>query len=300
VATEQLHARSARLDELSTLDAVRLFAEDHAIVARAAADAAPALAAFIDDLALRVSEGGRLFYVGAGTSGRLGVLDASECPPTFQSSPDQVIGIIAGGDAALRTSSEGAEDDRNGAHEELRRRALGAADTLVGIAAGGTTPYVLGAFPLARSLGALTALITSSPPAPGSCDAEHLILLATGSEVLTGSTRLKAASAAKLALNVISTLLFVRLGKVYGQHMVDLRASNAKLMDRATRTIRHFLPGMDAPSALTLLHAAGGQVKIAIVMARRGVDRAQAAALLAASGGMLRKVIDEITTSPSR
>jgi N-acetylmuramic acid 6-phosphate etherase len=219
------------------------------------------------------------------------VLDASECPPTFQSRPEQVIGVIAGGDAALRRSSEAREDDARGAADALDELRLTDRDTVVGIAAGGTTPYVLGAIELAGAAGALTALLTCVRPrcAPDGC--EHLIVLETGPELLTGSTRLKAGSATKLALNVISTTMFVQLGKVYSNLMVDLKATNAKLTDRAIRLLIELCPPLSRQQAAALLDRAGGSVKIAVVMQRLGVDAPTARRRLEAHGGRLRSVL---------
>ncbi len=278
------------LDMLDTAGCVQLIIEDHLAVPEAVAAAAPALTAFIDALVERVRAGGRLIYVGAGTSGRLGVLDAAECPPTFQSDPGQVLGLIAGGDAALRRSSEAREDDPHGAAPALAELAVGRLDTVVAIAAGGTTPFVLGAVDLAGQAGAHTALLTCTPSASATaCD--HLIVLDTGPELLTGSTRLKAGSATKLALNIISTTLFVRLGKVYSNLMVDMRATNTKLADRAIRILCELKPQLTREAASSVLDDAGGELKAAIVMARLGVDLAAARAKLAEHGEQLRPIL---------
>jgi N-acetylmuramic acid 6-phosphate etherase len=290
VRTEHRHERSMDLDMLDTAGCVKLLIEDHLAVPEAVAAAEPFLTSFIDDLVERVRAGGRLIYVGAGTSGRLGVLDAAECPPTFQSDPDQVLGLIAGGDAALRRSSEAREDDPQGASPALAALGLGTRDTVVAIAAGGTTPYVLGAVELAAQAGAMTALLTCTPTTTvTSCD--HLIVLDTGPELLTGSTRLKAGSATKLALNIISTTLFVRLGKVYSNLMVDMRATNTKLADRAIRILCELKPELTREAASGVLHDAGGELKAAIVMARLGVDLAAARAKLAEHGERLRPIL---------
>ena len=289
--TEHRHELSADLDTLDTAACVRLIIDDHRAVPDAVAGAVEALAAFIDALAVRIRAGGRLMYVGAGTSGRLGVLDASECPPTFQSDPGQVLGVIAGGDAALRRSSEATEDDPRGARSSLAELGVGSTDTVVAIAAGGTTPYVLGAMVIAREAGAMTALVTCVAPSrpPAACD--HLIVLDTGPEVLTGSTRLKAGSATKLALNTISTTLFVRLGKVYGNLMVDLRATNAKLADRAIRILCELTPGLTREQATVALGNADGDLKAAVVMQRLEVDLPTALARLAEHDGRLRPIL---------
>ncbi|MFO0874574.1 MAG: N-acetylmuramic acid 6-phosphate etherase [Phycisphaerales bacterium] len=292
VATERRHPRSLALDTLDTPAIVALMVDDHRRVLDAVLAATEELASFIDDLVPRVRAGGRLVYIGAGTSGRLGVLDASECPPTFQSDPAQVVGIVAGGDAALRRSSEGAEDDPRGADAELARLAVGPGDTLLGIAAGGTTPYVLGALGFARGRGAATALLTCAPhaawePAAAlACD--RVIVMDTGPEILTGSTRLKAGTATKLALNIVTTALFTRLGKVHENLMVDLRATNAKLLDRAIRTLCALRPGLSRAAAATALAEAGGSVKVAAVMLAKGCSSADARTRLDRAAGRLR------------
>ncbi len=299
VLTERRNPQSTALDALPTIECVKLIIEDHRGVADAVTAAAGPLADLIDRLVERLRDGGRLIYIGAGTSGRLGVLDAAECPPTFQVDPAQVVGVIAGGDRALRRSSEAKEDDPQGAAPALAELGLAQRDTVIGIAAGGTTPYVLGAIRLAKAAGALTALLTSAPPRPAPAGCDHLIVLVTGPEVLTGSTRLKAGSATKLALNIISTTAFVRLGKVYSNLMVDLRATNAKLTDRAIRILIELCPPLTRPEAAGLLARADGDLKTAIVMGRLDLDRDGAAALLEGHGGMLRAAL-EGESAPAR
>jgi N-acetylmuramic acid 6-phosphate etherase len=263
VRTEHRNPGSMHLDTLDAGAIAALMADDHRAATDAVAAAAPAIGALVESMVPKFHEGGRLVYFGAGTSGRLGVLDASECPPTFMSDPGQVVGIIAGGDSALRRSSEGREDEWDGARAEIERLDIGPRDTVVGIAAGGTTPYPLGALRIAKERGAATAFISCVPMArPADCD--HLIVLDTGPEVLTGSTRLKAGSATKLALNCITTALFTRLGKVRGNLMVDLAATNDKLVDRAIRTVRQFDPSLTREQAWALLEANGRSVKRAI------------------------------------
>jgi len=263
VRTEHRNPGSMHLDTLDAGAIAALMADDHRAVTDAVAAAAPAIGALVEGMVPKFHAGGRLVYFGAGTSGRLGVLDASECPPTFMSDPGQVVGIIAGGDSALRRSSEGREDEWDGARAEIERLDIGPRDTVVGIAAGGTTPYPLGALRIAKERGAATAFISCVPMArPADCD--HLIVLDTGPEVLTGSTRLKAGSATKLALNCITTALFTRLGKVRGNLMVDLAATNDKLVDRAIRTVRQFDPSLTREQAWALLEANGRSVKRAI------------------------------------
>jgi N-acetylmuramic acid 6-phosphate etherase len=287
VGTERRHPHSTDFDSLDVRAAVDAMVEDHAQVMRAVAGASAAIAAFVDALVPRMRDGGRLIYVGAGTSGRLGVLDASECPPTFRSDPSQVVGIIAGGDSALRRSSEGREDEPDGSREELERLAVGPRDTLLGIAAGGTTPYVLGAIRIAHDRGAATGLLTCAPrDVPPGCDA--LITVDTGPEIVTGSTRLKAGSATKLALNIITSVAFTQLGKVHGNLMVDLAATNDKLVDRAVRVMREIAPELTREQAFALLRDAGGHVKVALVMHARGCSAADARERVDASGGSLR------------
>jgi N-acetylmuramic acid 6-phosphate etherase len=291
VGTEQRHPGSMEFDALSVQGCIEVLAGDQQQAVAAVLAAAPALAAFVGDLIPRMMSGGRLLYAGAGTSGRLGVLDASECPPTFRSRPDQVIGVIAGGDSALRTSSERMEDDPRGIAAEFDRLAIGARDAVVGIAAGGTTPYPRGAVTMAKERGALTAFLTCAPcEAPRGCD--HLLLVDTGPEVITGSTRLKAGTATKLALNCITTTLFTKLGKVHGNLMVDLAATNDKLVDRAVRIMRTLHPGLSREQGAALLEAAGGSLKVALVMHALGVDRAEAQARLDAGQGVLRAAIE--------
>jgi len=271
--TEQRNPRTANLHTLTVAEIVTLMNREDEAVANAVAHALPDIAAFIRETeAFFVPEPparedpamypGRLIYLGAGTSGRLGVLDASEAPPTFHVPHGRIVGIIAGGDAALRRSSEGAEDDPSGAADELGRLNLSIADAVVGIAAGGTTPYVLGALRIAKGYGARTALITCARvPRPPACD--HLIVLPTGPEVIAGSTRMKAGSATKMALNIISTALMIRAGRVRGNLMIDLRATNDKLRDRAARIIAT-VTGLPRDQALAALDASGGSARAAI------------------------------------
>ena len=292
VLTEQRHPRSTTLDAREVRGIVDLMIDDHNAVTQAVRGGTPALTAFIEELVERMHHAGRLIYVGAGTSGRLGVLDASECPPTFQSDPAQVVGLIAGGDSALRQSSEGKEDDPDGARCDLEGLKLHEQDTVLGIAAGGTTPYVLGALRLAKSHGAMTGLLTCAPPTSMPEDCDHLIVLRTGPEILTGSTRLKAGSATKLALNIITTAVFVRLGKAYSNLMVDLRATNQKLTDRAIRILMQVCSNLTREQAAEMLNNAGGGLKAAIVMQRLGVSHDAAEALLNAHQGRLRAALD--------
>lgn len=284
--TERRLAASMRLDALDTREIVDLINAQDATVAEAVARAGDAIAGFVDAALAGLRRGGRLIYVGAGTSGRLGVLDASECPPTFQTPPGMVIGMIAGGDAALRRSSESREDEHDGAHGELDALGVGADDAVLGIAAGGTTPYVRGAVEFAAARSAVTGMLVCAPvEAPKGCG--HLIVVETGPEVVTGSTRMKAGTATKMVLNTISTALMVRLGKVHENLMVDLRATNAKLRDRAVRMICE-IAGVDRNVAIGLLDGADGELKSAIVMHARGCGLDAARAMLASQGGSLR------------
>lgn len=290
VPTEGVHPRSEGLDTLPTADLLALMSDEDERAARSVRAETPRIGQLVDAIAPRFRDGGRLIYAGAGTSGRLGVLDASECPPTFLVDPSRVVGIIAGGDRALRRSSESLEDEPDGVQPELDRLDVGRLDTVVGLTAGGTTPYALGAVRIARSRGALTALVTCGRrPEPGLAD--HVIHLETGPEILAGSTRLKAGTATKLALNMISTALMVRLGKVHDGLMVDVSATNDKLRDRAARIVMRLVGG-SRDDAFKLLEAAGGRVKTAVAMGSRGLSRADAEARLEASGGSLRAALE--------
>lgn len=288
--TEQANPASEALDQLSTPELVALFCENDREPQRAVAAAADALAAAVDAIAGRLRSGGRLFYLGAGTSGRLGVLDAAECPPTFCSAPELVQGVLAGGAPALLRSSEGLEDLREAGVADLAERGFGPTDALVGIAAGGTTPYVLGGLEHAQSIGALAIALACVPAeqAPMPCSID--IRLLTGPELLTGSTRLKAGTATKMALNILSTGVMVRLGKVHGNRMVDVAVTNAKLEDRALRILTD-LAGVDRARGAALLEASGGSVKLALLMALTGLEADAAKAHLQAQGPSLRAAL---------
>ena len=288
--TEQSNQRSSRLDQLDTLELVALFADEDRRPQEAVAAAAPDLAQAVDAVSERLRAGGRLFYLGAGTSGRLGVLDAAECPPTFCSDPEQVQGVLAGGSAALLRSSEGLEDVEAAGRADLEERGFCSKDCLVGIAAGGTTPYVRGGLAFATSIGALAIAMACVPTeqAPLPCDID--IRLLTGPELLTGSTRMKAGTATKLALNTLSTAVMVKLGKVYGNRMVDVAASNSKLVDRSLRILRD-LAGVERDRGLTLLEDAGGSVKLALLMASADLPVDQACALLQQHDQQLRSAL---------
>jgi N-acetylmuramic acid 6-phosphate etherase len=287
--TEQRHPASERLDELATRDLIQTIHDADAAIPAALAPELDAIARAVDAIAARFDLGGRLFYLGAGTSGRLGVLDASECPPTFNVSPDLVQGVIAGGDYALRHAVEGAEDDPAQGIADLQQRGFQAHDTLVGIAASGRTPYVLGAVAWARQLGALTVGLSCVPASPLALAAEIPITPAVGPEIVTGSTRMRAGTATKLVLNMLSTGVMVRRGLVYGNLMVNVQPTNSKLRDRAVRIVAD-LTGLDHPAAAKLL-ATAHSPKPAILMHFHGVTREQAEARLQAAGGNLRQAL---------
>jgi N-acetylmuramic acid 6-phosphate etherase len=294
--TELANPASQTLDQLSTEALVDLFCREDLEPQRAVQRAAPQLAEAIEAIAGRLLRGGRLFSLGAGTSGRLGVLDAAECPPTFCSPPELVQGVLAGGAPALLRSSEGLEDREEQGVADLRERGFGPDDALVGIAAGGTTPYVCGALQYAQSLGALAIAMACVPreQAPMPCAID--IRLLTGPELLTGSTRLKAGTATKMALNILSTGVRVRLGKVYGNRMVDVSVSNAKLEDRALRILAD-LAGVERSRGRALLEDSGGSVKCALLMAASGLDAPAAEAALELHGRSLRATLEAMHLS---
>lgn len=287
--TEARNPATEHLDELPTLDMLRVINDEDAKVAAAVAATLPQIAQAVDAIAESFEHGGRLFYIGAGTSGRLGVLDASECPPTFSVPPTLVQGIIAGGDSALRKSSESSEDSPEQGAEDLAAHGFTAQDTLVGIAASGRTPYVIGAMSHSKSLGALTIALTCVPNSEMAAIADISIAAVTGPEVLTGSTRLKAGTATKLVLNMLSTGVMIRTGAIYGNLMVNVQPTNAKLVDRAHRIIMA-ATGVDQPTAARLLDAAGS-VKTAIAMQKLSLDRTTAEAKLAAAKGSLGRIL---------
>ena len=298
--TEQRNPRTADIDLASPLEIVDLLAAEDRTVPEVVAGQRKQIAELIACAESVFRASGRLFYVGAGTSGRLGVLDASECPPTYGTDPEMVQGIIAGGSAALTRSQEGAEDRVESAAEDLEAHGVRTGDLVIGIAASGTTPYVRHALAYARSVGAHTGLVACSPPPDETrALADVVVLPITGPEVVTGSTRMKAGTATKLVLNMITTGAMIRLGKTYGNLMVDLRASNAKLRDRSERILMEVC-GVDRDGARTLLRDAGGLVKTAIVMSLLGVDRAGAEAALAEAGGVVRRATDRPPPSIGR
>ena len=288
--TESRSPRSAGIDSKSPLEIVEIMNAEDAGVAAAVRATLPQVAAAVEMIAARLRAGGRLFYIGAGTSGRMGVLDAVECVPTFGVSPELVQGVLAGGEGALVHSVEGAEDRAEMGRADLEARGLTAGDAVVGIAASGRTPYVVGALDYARAVGAGTASIACTTPAPVLDAAAIPIAALVGPEVITGSTRLKAGTAQKMILNMISTATMIQLGKVYDNLMVDVRVSNQKLTDRARRIVME-VTGISAEAADALLAQSDYEARTAIVMAKRGVDAAAARALLAEAGGHLRAVI---------
>ncbi len=279
LTTEQSNPRSTELDVLSTSDLVHLFIEEDRKPQQALEGASEALAEAVDAVALRLSQGGRLFYIGAGTSGRLGVLDAAECPPTFCSPPELVQGVLAGGAPALLRSSEGLEDLESAGVDDLKQHQFGKNDCLVGIAAGGTTPYVRGALQFAKDINALAIAMACVPTEQVPMPCHINIRLITGPELLTGSTRLKAGTATKMALNIISTGVMVKLGKVYGNRMVDVAASNSKLVDRSLRILSDLI-GLSREKGLPLLRQAHGSVKCALLMAAGSMELREAQTLL--------------------
>lgn len=291
--TEQFHPGAERLDALSVADAFDLMNAEDARIASAVAAAKAEIVAGVELIAAALRAGGRLIYVGAGTSGRLGVLDAAECPPTFLSDPRSVVGVIAGGDAALRSAVEHAEDDGDAGAGEMDRLGIGGGDVVCGITSGGTTRYVHGALRRARERGARTMFLACVPREQAPDDADVSIRVLTGPEVLVGSTRLKAGLATKMVLNLLSTLSMTRLGKVYGNLMVDVNARGcAKLTDRAIRiTMR--ATALSRQAADALLVRADWHVKTAIVMQRLGVEPAGARARLDAARGSVRQALGE-------
>jgi N-acetylmuramic acid 6-phosphate etherase len=289
--TEQRLPESMRLDQLSIEDALAVMNSQDAVAVKAVASQRKEIARAVKYVAAALKAGGRLIYVGAGTSGRLGVLDASECPPTFGVDPLLVQGIIAGGDGAMFRSKEGAEDSIEDGAAAMDEKKVGEKDVVMGIAAGGTTPFVRGALDRAKQLGARTIFLCCVKKTSAEARADLVIRPLTGPEVLTGSTRLKAGTATKLVLNQITTLAMVRMGKVYENLMVDLKATNSKLRDRAARIVAE-LTGLPRDEAIALLESTGGEVKTAIVMHTRKLDALKARKILSVHEGDLRAAIE--------
>lgn len=294
LVTERRNPRSEDLDCKSVGEILALINDEDATVANAVHAALPQIAAFVEGVVRSFRAGGRLIYVGAGTSGRLGVLDAAECPPTFSVDPELVRGIIAGGAEALTRSVEGAEDNPADGRDALISLGPTNRDSVLGIAAGGTTPYVHGALAYAREVGAFTGFLLCIASDGYDEIADVLIPVVVGPEVVTGSTRMKAGTATKLVLNMITTTAMVQINKTYGNIMVDLKALNDKLWDRGSRIVSE-IAGLPYEDALQLLQEAGGEVKTALVMAQTGRDARESARLLAEADGALRKLLEKAT-----
>lgn len=291
--TETRNPRSLYIDRISTRDAVKIFIQEDMAIHKAIEACQANIAKAVDFAYSSLAKGGRLIYIGAGTSGRLGVLDASECPPTFGVPNNMVIGIIAGGDKALRDAIEGAEDEKEGGKRDLEKVNLTQEDTVVGITASGTTPYVVGGLEYAKNLGAKTILLCCNPYGE-LFDADVLIDVAVGPEVIAGSTRLKSGTACKMILNMISSIAMIKLGKVYENLMVDVKATNNKLKKRALKIVMEAgrVPNYEAEAKLV---DAEDNLKIAIVMARLGVDAEKAHLLLKQANGYLYKALGEVS-----
>ncbi len=291
--TESENNATRDIDKVSTFDALALINNEDKQVAFAVEKVLPEIAAVVDQVASRIENGGRLFYVGTGTSGRLGVLDASELPPTFGVERELVQGVIAGGIDALYKATEASEDDRDAGAAELRTRGLTAKDTVIGIAASGRTPYTIGAVEYARSLGCVTACITCNPDSPITKSVDYPIVAVVGPEAIAGSTRMKAGTAQKLILNMISTVAMIRLGLVTGNRMTGVKPTNAKLVDRSVRILREET-GLEVAKATELLSRAG-DLSTAIVMARTGATVADAKEALAANGRTIERAVRMLT-----
>ncbi|MER5551126.1 N-acetylmuramic acid 6-phosphate etherase [Streptomyces sp. NPDC002793] len=296
LTTEAFRPELAEIDQLPTGEIARIMNGEDTTVPAAVAEKLPQIAAAIDATAERMARGGRLIYAGAGTAGRLGVLDASECPPTFNTDPSEVVGLIAGGPSAMVKSVEGAEDSKELAAADLDGMGLTADDTVVGISASGRTPYAIGAVEHARAQGALTIGLSCNAESALAAAAEHGLEIVVGPELLTGSTRLKAGTAQKLVLNMLSTITMIRLGKTYGNLMVDVRASNEKLRARSRRIVS-LATGASDQEIEAALAATDGEVKNAILTILGGVDGPTAATLLADSHGHLRAALAAARTT---
>ena len=289
--TEQRNEASKQIDTVSTVEMLGIINGEDQKVALAVRDAIPAIGRLVEEATSRVKAGGRLFYIGAGTSGRLGVLDAAECPPTFNVAADMVQGVIAGGEAALSRATEATEDDPEMGAHDLAARGFTGKDVLVGLAASGRTPYVLGAVVTARAMGAVTAGISCTPNAELSRLVDIAVELLVGAEVLTGSTRMKSGTATKLALNMLTTGMMVKLGYTYGNLMVNVQPKNVKLADRAVRIIASGA-GVERVRAVELLDSSGRNVKTSIVMGKLGVSRSDAEELLRHAGGRVSLALE--------
>jgi N-acetylmuramic acid 6-phosphate etherase len=292
--TEERNPLTTHIDTLTTLDMLALINAEDQKVALAVHKELPKISAAVDAITERMQHGGRLIYIGAGTSGRLGVLDASECPPTFGTLPELVVGLIAGGPAALTESIEGAEDNLDSGAAEIAELDVNANDSVVSLAASGRTPYAIGGLKEARRRGALTVSIACNHPSPLGKLADIEITPLVGPEVITGSTRLKAGTAQKMVLNMISTAVMIRLGKTYSNLMVDVQPTNVKLRQRARRIVAE-ATGLGLDQAGDLLQACDGEVKTAIVAVLAGVSPNEARKLLNVSGGFVRRAISNFT-----
>ncbi|KEO83468.1 N-acetylmuramic acid-6-phosphate etherase [Tumebacillus flagellatus] len=291
LATEQTNAQSDTLDQMNALEIVMLMNREDRTVAESVEAALPRIAEAVDRIVERLRRGGRLLYIGAGTSGRLGVLDASECPPTFGIESDVVVGLVAGGMDAVVEAREGAEDDADAGAYDLRKQGLSADDIVVGLSASGRTPYVAGALTCAKDAGAGTIALSCNSDAEISKLADVAIEVPTGPEVLMGSTRLKAGTAQKMILNMLSTAVMVRLGKAYGNLMIDVKPTNVKLVDRACRMLMN-ATGVDHETAETALQAAGRRAKVALVMLKTESTVEEAERRLEAANGFARLAIE--------
>ncbi|MET7513252.1 N-acetylmuramic acid 6-phosphate etherase [Streptomyces sp. NPDC005480] len=296
LTTEAFRPELSEIDQLPTVEIAQIMNGEDASVPTAVAEQLPQIAAAIDGTAERMARGGRLVYAGAGTAGRLGVLDASECPPTFNTDPSEVVGLIAGGPSAMVKAVEGAEDSKELAAEDLDALGLTANDVVVGVSASGRTPYAIGAVEHARGRGALTIGLSCNADSALAAAADHGIEVVVGPELLTGSTRLKAGTAQKLVLNMLSTITMIRLGKTYGNLMVDVRASNEKLRARSRRIVA-LATGADDAAIEAALAATDGEVKNAILVILGSVDGPTAARLLTDSKGHLRAALQASATT---
>ena len=296
--TEQQNPNSEHIDEVATLEMLAIINREDAGVAVAVGNALPDVALAVDMVVKALGGGGRLFYIGAGTSGRLGILDASECPPTFRADPEMVQGLIAGGTGAVFQAVEGAEDDPDSAVDDLASRGLSAVDVVIGIAASGVTPYVVGGLACARRTGCGSALLTCSPSAAEAVVADVKIIAEVGPEVITGSTRMKAGTATKMILNMITTGTMVRLGKTYGNLMIDLQPTNAKLRDRSRR-ILSALTSLPIEAASALLDSADGELKLALVMEKCRLDAGKSRRLLSRHDGRVKAALQAVEDDAS-
>ncbi len=295
ILTEQINLTSIDLDNKSTSEIVKIFSEADKEPQKAVEKAIPQIVKAIDEITLRLKSNGRLFYIGTGTSGRLGVLDASECPPTFCTNPNLVQGLIAGGVSSLTRSSESLEDLSKPAIDDLKDKMFSENDVLIGITASGRTPYVVAALNYSKSINALTISISSVPKCDSSFSSDIDIRLITGPEIIAGSTRLKAGTATKMTLNIISTSVMIKLGKVYGNRMVDLSVTNDKLLKRALGILLD-IGSVDKETGLQLLKITNGSVKLSLLIALSGINVVKAKQILEESQGNLRKALIKVCT----